>query len=94
MSALYAYLIERVHPDIAPEDAAISGGTRPLPAGFTLRALAEELTREARFLHAYVGEGRLRCSLWPYRDGDARPLTPGCQAPPAGAVAFEYGNPA
>jgi hypothetical protein len=88
----FAYIVERVHPDIHPDRAQLSGGTRPLPAGWGLRALAEELIRETRHLHSYVGTGRLRCSLWPHHDDDPRPLTADCESAPADAEAFEYGD--
>jgi hypothetical protein len=88
----FAYIVERVHPDIPTDRAQLSGGLRPLPTAWGLRALAEELIRETRVRHSYVGTGRLRCSLWLHHDDEPRPLTAGCETAPPDADAFEYGD--
>ncbi|MFD6113641.1 hypothetical protein ACFWG0_26510 [Streptomyces yangpuensis] len=88
----FAFLVAHCDPTTDPEDRGISGGTRALPAGFGLRALAEELIRETRHLHPHLGTSRLRCSLWLYQPDEPRPLTPGAMLPPPNAEHFEYGT--
>lgn len=89
----FAYIVERADDPTIPEDRRpLSGGTRELPAAWGLRALAEELIRETRHLHSYVGTRRLRCSLWLYHPDEPRPLTAGCETAPPAADAFEYGD--